>query len=128
MVVRMRLGRVPHLVLATATLVAVLLGQRGWAIASVGPVRERAACRCCPRHEAAPQPSITARCCTIDAPAPGARPAPPAVIAAMPMVVAPSAVIAVAPPVRARVAAPAPLIEVRAIGPPAWLRHGALRL
>ena len=128
MVDRMRLGRVPHLVLAAATLVAVLLGQRGWAIASVGPLRERAACRCCPRHDAAPEPSIAARCCAIDAPAAGARPAPPAVIAAMPAAVAPTAVVAVAPPARALVVAPAPLIEVRAIGPPPWLRHCALRL
>lgn len=124
----MRRGRVPHLVLATATLVAVLLGQRGWAIASVGPVRARAACRCCPRHEAAVEPSLAPRCCAIDAPASAAPAAPPAVIAAMPAAVVPPAVIAVAPRARALVLAPAPLIEVRAIGPPAWLRHGALRL
>lgn len=106
--------------------------QTAWASpAACGPRDEpHEACKCCEERLTAPRPIIAADCCaieespahtsTVPTPAPSPR---PLVLALPALTETPVAVAAVA----WNAADPAD-IEVRAAGPPLWLRTRSLRL
>lgn len=129
-----RLRRTNRSVRVAAAVLAVVaaLVQTAWARAAVCAAATEAhvACKCCEERAAAPQPVIAADCCAVEetpltssqAPVPGAAPA--AVSLVPPVMVAAAAV--APPPTWQWLEAAA--VEVRAAGPPLWLRTRSLRL
>lgn len=119
---------------AIAVLALVLaFVQTAWAGAAVCTAAEdaHAACNCCKERHAAPEPVIAADCCAVeetaahesDAPVPGATPR--LLVADAPG----RAAADVAPVAAPAVVRGAPSdVEVRAAGPPLWLRTRSLRL
>ncbi|MEZ4403335.1 MAG: hypothetical protein R3B06_25135 [Kofleriaceae bacterium] len=129
----MRRPRLLLPLIAATALLALLVGQRGWAQAAcidAGMVRTADGCRCC-RTAAAHQPpaeaQLTGRCCSLDESAPLVS-APAATQGTAPAVVTvdPVAIrVAVARPRALVAAAPPRPVET---GPPIWLATLVLRL
>jgi hypothetical protein len=120
--------RVAALVLA---LVAAVVQSASARAAVCGAATEaHVACKCCQERAAAPQPVIAGDCCAVEETAVTSSPAPVPVTAPPSLTLVPPAlvaVVAVAPRTPWECPAAAD-VEVRAAGPPLWLRTRSLRL